>query len=220
MKKYLILLIALMFAGCATVQREEFTDLQAQVNAMQSILIEEKMDELITEAEKTAADQKLSALASTAPYEAVPAGSDLMYFVDVTGNTSHSITVAYLMSYLSTNTAVITGGTIAPVTDAAADFAAAFTGANLYGGTFICDTAGTIQLPAIAAGMNFTIITKGAIAVSADTNASDLMVLDGVALDDGDKATNASTAGDIIVFQYMNATGWVATSNGWTDGGA
>jgi hypothetical protein len=169
-------------------------------------------------AEETAADQKLSALTALA---AAPASTDYMYIVDDEAtDVSKSITVAYLMSYLSTNTAVITGGTIAPVTDAAADFAAAFTGANLYGGTFICDTAGTIQLPAIAAGMNFTIITKGAIAVSVDTNASDLMVLDGVALDDGDKATNASTAGDIIVFQYMNATGWVATSNGWTDGGA
>ena len=109
---------------------------------------------------------------------------------------------------------------LTPVVDAAADFAANFTGANLYGGTFICDTTGTIQLPAVAAGMNFTIITKGAIAVSADTNASDLMMLDGTLLDDGDKATNTSTAGDIIVFQYMDATGWVATSNGWTDGGA
>jgi hypothetical protein len=109
---------------------------------------------------------------------------------------------------------------LTPVVDAAADFAANFTGANLYGGTFICDTTGTIQLPAVASGMNFTIITKGAIAISADTNASDLMMLDGEILDDGDKATNTSTAGDIIVFQYMDATGWVATSNGWTDGGA
>lgn len=109
---------------------------------------------------------------------------------------------------------------LTPVNDSAANFAANFTGANLYGGTFLCSTTGTIQLPAVTAGMNFTIITVGAIAVHADTNASDLMMLDGVSLDDGDKATNASTAGDIIVFQYMGATGWVATSNGWTDGGA
>jgi hypothetical protein len=109
---------------------------------------------------------------------------------------------------------------LTPVNDSAANFAANFTGVNLYGGTFLCSTTGTIQLPAVAAGMSFTIITVGAIAVSVDTNASDLMMLDGVALDDGDKATNTSTAGDIIVFQYMDATGWVATSNGWTDGGA
>jgi hypothetical protein len=114
------------------------------------------------------------------------------------------------------------GGTqsLTPVADTAANFAANFTGANLYGGTFICNAAGTLQLPAVAVGMNFTIITLGAIAVSADTNINDLMILDGTALNDGDKATNLSTAGDIIVFQYYDATGWVATSNGWTDGGA
>jgi hypothetical protein len=106
---------------------------------------------------------------------------------------------------------------LTPVVDAAADFAANFTGANLYGGTFICDTTGTIQLPAVAAGMNFTIITKGAIAVVVEPNASDMMMLDGTDLDDADSATNLSTAGDIIVFQYMSAAGWIATSNGWTD---
>jgi hypothetical protein len=106
---------------------------------------------------------------------------------------------------------------LTPVVDAAADFAANFTGANLYGGTFVCDTTGTIQLPAVAAGMSFTIITKGAIAVVVEPNASDMMMLDGTDLDDADSATNLSTAGDIIVFQYMSAAGWIATSNGWTD---
>lgn len=106
---------------------------------------------------------------------------------------------------------------LAPVTDAAADFAANFTGASLYGGTFICDTAGTIQLPAVTAGMNFTIITKGAIAVVVEPDSDDMMMLDGVDLDDADSATNTSAAGDIIVFQYMSAAGWIATSNGWTD---
>jgi hypothetical protein len=65
--------------------------------------------------------------------------------------------------------------------------------------------------------MNFTIITKGAIAVVVEPNASDMMMLDGTDLDDADSATNLSTAGDIIVFQYMSAAGWIATSNGWTD---
>jgi hypothetical protein len=44
-----------------------------------------------------------------------------------------------------------------------------------------------------------------------------MMMLDGTDLDDADSATNLSTAGDIIVFQYMSAAGWIATSNGWTD---
>jgi len=107
---------------------------------------------------------------------------------------------------------------LTPVTDATTDFAANFTGANLYGGTFVCDTDdGDLQLPAVAAGMNFTIITLGAIQIVVEPNASDSMLLDGVQLDDADSATNLSTAGDIIVFQYYSAAGWVATSNGWTD---
>jgi len=106
---------------------------------------------------------------------------------------------------------------LTPVTDDADNFAANFTGANLYGGTFIANAAGTAQLPAITAGMNFTIITLGAVAVVVEPNASDSFLLDGVQLDDADSATNTSTAGDIIVYQYYSAAGWVASSNGWTD---
>ncbi len=107
---------------------------------------------------------------------------------------------------------------LTPVTDSTADFAANFTGANLYGGTFVANADdGDLQLPAVAAGANFTIITLGAIQVVIEPNASDSILLDGVQLDDADSATNTSTAGDIIVFQYYSTAGWVATSNGWTD---
>ncbi len=80
--------------------------------------------------------------------------------------------------------------------------------------------AATITLPAIADGMSVTIITIGAVAVSVDPNASDLIYLDGTALDDGDKITNLSAAGDIAVLTYYSADGWYASTNGWTDGGA
>jgi len=80
--------------------------------------------------------------------------------------------------------------------------------------------AATITLPAIASGMSVTIITIGAIAVSVDPNASDKIVLDGTALDDGDKITNLSTAGDVAVLTYYSADGWYASTNSWTDGGA
>ena len=56
--------------------------------------------------------------------------------------------------------------------------------------------------------------------MSVDPVAADLLYLDGTALDDGDKITNASTAGDIATIQYYNATGAYASTNGWTDGGA
>lgn len=93
-----------------------------------------------------------------------------------------------------------------------------------YGGIIYVTAACTITLPAVVAGMNFTIITVGAVAVHADPNAADKMILDGVTLDDGDKATNTSASGDIIHFAYYSADGWYATSYGatggaWTDGG-
>lgn len=91
---------------------------------------------------------------------------------------------------------------------------------ELYGGVIYVTSAATITIPAVAAGVSFTVITIGAVAVSIDPNASDLIYLDGVALDDGDKITNLSTAGDISVITYFDATGWHAATNGWTDGGA
>lgn len=79
--------------------------------------------------------------------------------------------------------------------------------------------AATITLPAVQDGMSVTVVTIGAIAVSVDPNASDLIRLDGTALDDGDKITNTSTSGDIAVLTYYSADGWYASTNSWTDGG-
>lgn len=93
-----------------------------------------------------------------------------------------------------------------------------------YGGIVYVTSAATITLPAIADGMSCSVITVGATAVSVDTNTSDLMYLDGTALDDGDKATNTSTTGDAIVCTYYSADGWWCMSGSpdgdhWTDGG-
>jgi hypothetical protein len=89
---------------------------------------------------------------------------------------------------------------------------------ELYGGVIYVTAAATLTIPAVAAGASFTVITIGAVAVSVDPNAADLIYLDGVALSDGDKITNTSTAGDIAVLTYYDATGWVAITNSWTDG--
>lgn len=89
-----------------------------------------------------------------------------------------------------------------------------------WGGVIYVTGAATITAPAIQAGMSFTVITIGAVAVSVDVNAADRMYLDGTALDDGDKATNTSTTGDMIVCTYESSAGWYCTSNSWTDGGA
>jgi hypothetical protein len=64
------------------------------------------------------------------------------------------------------------------------------------------------------------VITIGAIAVSVKPDATDLIVLEGLALDDGDKITNASLSGDIAVLTYYGTTGWYAATTSWTDGGA
>lgn len=87
------------------------------------------------------------------------------------------------------------------------------------GGVIYVTAAATITLPAVADGMHVTVITIGNVAVSVDPNAADLIYLDGVALDDGDKITNTSAAGDIAVLTYFSAVGWHASTSGWSDGG-
>jgi len=94
------------------------------------------------------------------------------------------------------------------------------TASECYGGVYYVTSAATLTLPAVADGMHLTVLTVGDIEVSVDPNASDLIVLDGTALDDGDKITNLSTAGDAVTLTYYSADGWYASSNSWTDGGA
>lgn len=106
---------------------------------------------------------------------------------------------------------------LTPVTGSTTGFAAGFTGANLYGGTYIVNSDdGDLQLPLMVAGMNFTIITLGAIEVVADTNANDGYLMDGTTNVEGKNLTNLSTAGDIAVFQYYTADDWLITTNDWT----
>lgn len=94
---------------------------------------------------------------------------------------------------------------------------------ELFGGTVYVTSATTVTAPAVAVGQNFTVVTIGDIAVSLDVDANDKMVLDGVTLADGDKATNSSKSGDTITCQYYSADGfycWSGTVLGghWTDG--
>lgn len=78
----------------------------------------------------------------------------------------------------------------------------------------------TVTLPAIADYLHCKFYTIGANAVSISPNASDKIYLDGTALDDGDKITNASTSGDNAEVFYYSSAGWYAGTNGWSDGGA
>ena len=103
-----------------------------------------------------------------------------------------------------------------PLTGDADDFDNNFTGDYLYGGTYICNATGTCILPVMVSGMNFTIITLGAIAVIVDTNVADGYLHNGVTGTEGKHITNGSTAGDLVVVQSYDAADWLMTSNDWT----
>lgn len=106
----------------------------------------------------------------------------------------------------------------------AADYTIGTDDANeAYGGTVYVTSAAVITAPEIAVEQNYCVTTIGDIAVSLDVNAVDHMILDGVTLADGDKATNTSKSGDTICCQYYSVDGqycWSGTVLGghWTDG--
>jgi len=112
------------------------------------------------------------------------------------------------------------GASKTPVIDDPDNFAANFTGSNLYGGTFITNAAGTAALPDATAGMNFTIVLEGTGATVLEplaTGTDDTIVLNGTALTQGHNITS-STSGAMCVFQYRAANSWMATCNGFVDG--
>jgi hypothetical protein len=116
----------------------------------------------------------------------------------------------------------VTGGIVAPtpVIDDPDNFAANFTAGNLYGGTFICNAAGTAALPNATAGMNFTIVLEGTGATVIEpyaTGTDDAIFLNGTELTTGHNITS-STSGAMCVFQYRSADHWMATCNGFVDG--
>ena len=77
-----------------------------------------------------------------------------------------------------------------------------------------------VDLPAVHSRGNFMLYTSGASGIQADPNASDNIELDGTLLDDGDKINNLTTAGNTAVFfSRQDGTGWVVSSDSWTDGG-
>jgi hypothetical protein len=111
------------------------------------------------------------------------------------------------------------GSSLTPVIDDPDNFAANFTGANLYGGTFIANAAGTAVLPNAGVGMNFTIVLEGANAVVIDplgTGTADTIVMNGLAAA-ADENITSSTSGAMCVFQYRAADSWMATCNGFAE---
>lgn len=89
-----------------------------------------------------------------------------------------------------------------------------------YNSTIYISGATVITLPVMQYGMKVTFITLTANAISVDTNGADDTDLDGVASGVGEKSTSQSGVGEIVVYTWLDADGWYAASDGWTDGGA
>ena len=81
--------------------------------------------------------------------------------------------------------------------------------------------SGTLTLPPVVKGAWICVKSKSAAAVSIDPYASDRFILDGTALDDGDKITSESGLDDTICFYGDSADGWTTMFNphNFTDGG-
>ena len=131
-------------------------------------------------------------------------------------------TVVQLTALNLATTGTISGGTLAPVIGDADDFDNNFTTVNMYGGTYIVNAAGTVVLPAVAAGMNFTIVLEGANATIIDpdgTGTADTIYMNGLAAASDENITS-STSGAMCVFQYRAANTWMATCNGFVEASA
>ena len=78
----------------------------------------------------------------------------------------------------------------------------------------------TIILPPVVIGSKVTIISTTAAAIHVDPNAADRLILDGIVLSDGDKATSASGAGNQITLFGDSVAGWtsIGTIGAWSDG--
>ena len=157
---------------------------------------------------------------------ATSAGS--VYFYEDSDNGTNT---AQLIGPASTADVVLTlpatTGTVAliasttPIAGTAANFAGSFTGANLYGGTYVVTTAGTVALPAVVVGMNFSVIVPTAIAVDFNPDATgteDTISLNGVDETQGENIDNSSAAGALCVFQYYAADKWLAICDTNWDG--
>ncbi len=82
------------------------------------------------------------------------------------------------------------------------------------------NAAATLTMLASDADTNFEVYTIGAVAVSVKAETTDRIILDGIALDDADKITNTSSAGDSAALRFDSASGVTASTNSWIDGGA
>ena len=101
------------------------------------------------------------------------------------------------------------------------------TTAQCKGSVVVVTGAYTMTLPIVTGfegsiGGSVVVYSAGADTIHVDANASDRIVLDGTALDDGDKITSPGTAGAYVYLVNDTAAGWrvMGRYGIWTDGGA
>lgn len=78
---------------------------------------------------------------------------------------------------------------------------------ELLGGAVYVTASAAMTLPAVSAGKHCTIIAIGAVAVTITPDASDRIILDGVALEDGASVVSKSLAGDVAHVTYESENG-------------
>ena len=132
--------------------------------------------------------------------------------------TAATDTAAETMSLSSVGLLTVNGGIASQTPQITTPSSFTMSGAGLYGGTYIGTGATTVALPAIGAGMNFTIQARGAFAVTIDPDGTEKIWLNGVDCTAGFTLVGGGTAGDIVVLQYSAAGEWDAVGNGFTCG--
>ena len=91
-----------------------------------------------------------------------------------------------------------------------------------YGSVFFVTAAAVITLPTAVGGMSTCVYSTTANTVSVKANTGDIIWLDGVTTDAGDKISSASAVGDFVCVIAVDATNWrtLGRSGAWTDTGA
>lgn len=144
--------------------------------------------------------------------EAYELASDPVSASDITDASATGISV--LTGTAAQGRTALEVGTFA-VASKSADYTIGTDSADeLLGGTVYVTASAVMTLPAVSAGKHCTIIAIGAVAVTITPNASDRIILDGVALTDGASIVSKSFAGDVAHVTYESANGWHISTNG------
>lgn len=138
--------------------------------------------------------------------------------IDITSPSSSATQVRFGALNLVT-TGTITGA-IKINSDVDGMSSAEMTTAGMYGTLFVATGAGTWNLPAAVAGMNFCMLVPSIAAVIINPDDSDVLIYDGTADTAGHQIAGGAAAGDFICFIAVDGTNWhsMGRRGTWTPG--